>query len=136
MVRIVYDRDCDRGEVFPMGWGMGVGLSLNPNPETRLHLPKRRSLTGWFTTLHEYAHYAQFVRPGGCVQAAYVKHMLYYEAQASALALRWIAPEYQARARRFFVRCLNEYIVEGARLPSSYWCTTRYLERHLRRLER
>ena len=135
MVHIVYDRLCDLGELFPTGWGYGV-MNTHPNPETRLHLPKRDSLTGWFTTLHEYAHYAQFIHPGGCVQAQYNKHTLFIEAQASALALRWIAPEYQARAMRYYVQCLNDYIAVGVRLPSSFWCTTHYLNRHIRRLER
>ena len=135
MVRIIYDRPCDFGELFPTGWGYGV-MNTHPNPETRLHLPKRDSLTGWFTTLHEYAHYAQFIHPGGCVQAQYNKHTLFIEAQASALALRWIAPEYRARAIAFFIRCLNDYIRWGESLPSVYWSTTRYFNRHVSRLER
>ena len=136
MVHIVYDQYCDYGELFPKGWGVGAGLTRNPNPETRVHLPKRRSLTGWFTTLHEYAHYAQFVHPGGCKQTQYNKHTLFCEAQASALALRWIAPEYRARAIAFFIRCLNDYIRDGQRLPFVYWSTTRYFNRHISRIGR
>ena len=135
MIRIIYDRECSSGELFPAGWGVGYGFALSPNPETRLHLPKRQSLTGWFTTLHEYAHYGQFL-VAGVTQHRYIRHTLFVEAQASALALRWIAPEYQARTVRYYVSCLNDYIAGGARLPSSYWCTTHYLNRHIRRLER
>lgn len=131
MTHIMYDcADCG-GTVFPLGWGDNSGS----NPETVVHLPVRGTIQACITSLHEFAHVAQWDYLG-FTEANYIDHELFFETMAWAMALQWVRPECHSRALYRAVDRLKTYIYDGQCIPRAYDSIERYLFRHISRIER
>lgn len=70
-------------------------------------------------TLHEFAHVLQVAMRGEFLDA-YNADPVPIEAQASALALSWIAPEHYAMAYEYLAECLESY-VSGPPIDCDCW---------------
>lgn len=120
--------ECDRydGTYFPSGEhgpllsGRPLGLFGDTKYSGEIILPDMpMNARMAATTLHEFAHAIQVsMRPD--FMSAYDADPVPIEAQASALALAWIAPEHYAVAYDYVAECLDSY-VSGPPVPCDCW---------------
>ena len=106
---------------------------------TDVVIPSGRTRNALTTRLHEYAHVGQY-RAGylGSKDDYGTKHLLYIEAEASAIAIQWTRATAADIARH--VDCLESHAAYAPPLASCYGpeaqSCARYLARHIKRIAR
>lgn len=93
---------------------------------------------GWRDTLsllHEMAH-ALVYHAQGDNMVEYERNPLPFEAQASALALAWIAPKYRARATTLATAWLASYCGYGLNIRYHWRDASRYLHDAIEEVKR
>ena len=106
---------------------------------TDVVIPSGTTRNALITRLHEYAHVGQY-RAGhiGTNSDTYDRHLLFLEAEASAIAICWTRSTAADVARH--VDCLESHAAYAPLLASCYGpeeqSCARYLARHVKRIAR